>query len=62
MKTLVLNPEEERMLAEVLERQVHDLDMEVAHTDSREFKELLRHRREVLSHVRERVQSLAMAA
>jgi len=62
MKTLVLNPEEERMLAEVLERQVHDLDIELAHTDSREFKEMLRRRRDVLSHVRERVQGLVMAA
>lgn len=62
MKTLVLNPEEERMLAEVLERQVHDLDIEVAHTDSREFKDMLRHRREVLGHVRERVEGLVMAA
>jgi len=62
MKTLVLNPEEERMLAEVLERQVHDLDIELAHTDSRDFKEMLRRRRDVLSHVRERVQGLVMAA
>jgi hypothetical protein len=61
MKTLVLNPEEERILAEVLERHVHDLDMEVAHTDSREFREMLRHRRDVLSHMQGRVQSLARA-
>jgi hypothetical protein len=62
MKNLALSPEEEQMLAEVLERKVHDLDIEVAHTDSREFKELLKHRREVLGRLRERVEGLVMAA
>jgi hypothetical protein len=48
MKTLALNDDEERVLREMLERSVHDLEMEILHTDHHEFRALLKARHGVL--------------
>jgi len=48
MKPLDLNPEEQDMLAQVLDRCLADLDHEIRHTHYGEFKQMLRERRQVL--------------
>ena len=55
MSELLLNPEERRILEEVLERTSHDLELEILHTDHHEFKLLLRARRQVLGAILERL-------
>ncbi|MCU0787598.1 MAG: hypothetical protein MUC91_05315 [Verrucomicrobia bacterium] len=51
MTHLELTAEEQKLLRETLERGIRDLDMEVLHTDSRDFKEMLKHRKQVLDHL-----------
>ena len=62
MSILQLTSEEERILTEVLERSNRDLEVEVAHTDSHEFKAMLKQRREAIQGVLNRLQRPAMAA
>ena len=52
MKTLELTEDEQRLLGETLERSIRDLEMEVLHTDSHEFKAMLKQRKIVLDRVR----------
>lgn len=51
MKTLEFTAEEIELLRDLLQHTVHDMDLEVCRTDTREFKERLKHRRDVLDHV-----------
>lgn len=62
MRTLELNTDEERVLAEVLERAVRDLDIEIAHTDSHQFKDMLRQRQALLAGMNDRVGRAVPAA
>jgi hypothetical protein len=43
-----LTPEEERMLVEILESYLSDLRMEIADTDSKDFREMLKARKAVI--------------
>lgn len=55
MKTVEFTDEELEMLRDLLQRTLHDMEREVFRTDHREFKEILRHRRELLERVTEKV-------
>lgn len=48
-----LTPEEERMLVEILESTLSDLRMEIADTDSKDFREMLKDRKAVIVKVLE---------
>ncbi len=48
MQTIELSAEEREVLHDVLEREFKEIDMEVLRTDTRDFKELLKHRRMIL--------------
>ena len=56
MFELKLDEEEAAILAEVLENDLSDLRMEIAHTDSWDFRKMLKQRKAVLIKV---VESLA---
>jgi hypothetical protein len=62
MTTLEISAEEQRLLKETLERSVRDLEIEVGHTDSHDFKEMLKQRKSVLIRLLERLQDEAVAA
>jgi len=62
MTNLELTAEEQKLLKETLERGRRDLEMEVLHTDSRDFKEMLKHRKEVLDHLLGKLQRAAVPA
>lgn len=49
MIQLDLTPEEARILAEILESDHSDLRMEIADTDSLDFREMLKRRKAVLA-------------
>jgi hypothetical protein len=45
------SPEEQEVLNDLLQHGIAEIDIEVFRTDSRNFKQMLRHRREVLEHL-----------
>lgn len=51
MIQLDLNPQEQQILKEALESYISDLRMEIADTDKQDYREKLKHRREVLDKV-----------
>ncbi len=48
MQTLVLTAEELELVAELVQHALSQIDVEVFRTDTREFKDMLKHRRAVL--------------
>jgi hypothetical protein len=48
---LDLTPEEHRILVEVLSSDISDLGMEISNTDSQDYREALKDRRQTLSKV-----------
>ena len=50
---LELNDEERRVLAETLESYLGDMSTEIGHTDSMDYREGLKQRREVLARIAE---------
>lgn len=59
MIQVVLSEEERGILGEILESDLSDLRMEIANTDSMDFREMLKTRKEVLKKV---LQALQIAA
>lgn len=51
MKTLHLEAEEHRLLRQILDRCLADLDHEIRHTDHGEFKQMLRHKRHIIGEI-----------
>lgn len=51
MIQLDLNPQEQQILKEALESYISDLRMEIADTDKQDYREKLKHRREILDKV-----------
>ena len=51
MTYLELNPDEQRILQEVLDRCLSDLQLEILHTDHAEFKSMLKQRKALLEKV-----------
>ncbi len=62
MQTLDLTPEEIELLQEMLRHSRQEIDIEVSRTDSREFKERLKHRRQVLDSALRKLEALPVAA
>jgi hypothetical protein len=55
MQRLELTPEEQEILRDVVRQAVGQMEVELLHTDSHGFKEMLKHRRDVLEHIVERL-------
>lgn len=51
MKSLELTANECEILRDVVRRQLADLDLEIRHTDTRDFKAMLRNRKQLLESV-----------
>jgi hypothetical protein len=61
MTTIELTAEEQEILAQVLQSSLVTLELELVHTDHLEYKELLKHRRQVLQRLRDKVPELMAA-
>jgi hypothetical protein len=55
MPNVMLTSEEAAVLRQVVERTLADLEHEILHTDHIEFRDMLKHRRHLLSEIRERL-------
>lgn len=62
MTNLELTPEELNALEEILARRISDLAVEVGHTDSHDFKAMLKQRKVVLDHLLNKVRQAAVPA
>jgi hypothetical protein len=51
MQHFEFTAEEMELLREILQHAVGEIDVEVFHTDTRDYKQMLKHRREVLDHI-----------
>ena len=51
MNEVLMSDEEVQVLKELLHHQLEELEVELGRTDTREFKEKLKHRREVLARI-----------
>ncbi len=51
MQNLEFTAEELEILREVLEHYMSEIDVEVFRTDTHDFKNLLKHRRDILEHI-----------
>jgi hypothetical protein len=57
MCQIELANEEQEILGQVLQNALAMLELEIHHTDHKEFKELLKHRRQVLQNLLQRTSS-----
>ena len=55
MATLELSSEEEKELLSFIERYYHDLRVEIANTDDREFRRTLKHRETIIRGILDRM-------
>ena len=62
MATLQLELDELKALEETLQRSISDLDVEVGHTDSHDYKETLKRKKALLDGVLQKVQTTTVAA
>jgi hypothetical protein len=62
MQHVELTSEELEVMREVLRHCIGDMDMEVFRTDSHDYKAMLKHRREVLERVMEKLSKEPVAA
>jgi hypothetical protein len=62
METLEFTHEELNVLRDVLERGIHDLNFEVLHTDSHDFKGVLKARKIVMESMLRKVSEAAVPA
>ncbi len=62
MQQIELRPEERDVLRDVVHQAVAEMEIEVFRTDSHEFKEMLRHRLDLLKHVATRIDAMDAAA
>ena len=62
MQTVEFTTEELAVLRDLLERATHDIDIEVLRTDTHDYKEMLKRRRNLLENILSRVSSVRMAA
>jgi hypothetical protein len=62
MQTVELTAEELDVLREVLQHELTEIDLEVFRTDTRHFKEMLKHRREILERLVAKITALPLAA
>jgi len=62
MQTIAFTDEELGVLREVLQHSANETDVEVFHTATREFKEMLKHRRQVLESILSKLPTAAVTA
>ncbi len=62
MQTFEFTPEEQEVLRDLLQNRIGEIDIEVFRTDTHEFKEMLKHRKETLEHVLEKLAAAPIAA
>lgn len=62
MHTLEFTDEEVEVLRDITRRHLHELDMEVMHTDTHDFKEILKHRKKVLASALEKISAFDLVA
>jgi len=55
MPTFELNPEELELLREILESDLSELRMEIADTDNSRYKEGLKHRKQIMMDIMEKL-------
>ena len=58
MQTITIKPEEIEVLRELLRAKINELEVETFRTDAHDFKEMLKHRREVLEGLLRRVSEI----
>jgi len=58
MHTVEFTPEELDVLREVLRHKLDEADVELFRTDTHDFKQILKHRRDVLEHVLAKLSSV----
>jgi hypothetical protein len=51
MTSIEFTTEELELLRRMLKRGVNEMELEIAHTDTHEFKQMLKHRKDVLEHL-----------
>ncbi len=51
MQSLEFTTEEQEVLRDVLRHAIAEIDIEVFRTDTHDFKQMLKHRRDLLEHV-----------
>lgn len=56
MITLDINPEEQQILAEIVDSTISDLGMEIADTDQKDYREVLKKRKSVLMKISQALQ------
>jgi len=61
MQKLEFSPEELDLLREILQHALSELDIEVFRTDTRDFKVLLKGRRELMEHILNKLSPATMA-
>jgi len=62
MQTIELNAEELEVLREVLQHGLSEIGVEVFRTDTHDFKELLKHRRDILERLLAKLPAAPVAA
>ena len=62
MERIELNSEEIEILCEVLQHNLAEIDLEIFRTDTREFKERLKHRRAALERILTRLSQARVPA
>ena len=60
MANLELTSEEEKELLSFIERYYHDLRVEIANTDDREFRRSLKHKEEIIRNLLERLKVMTI--
>jgi hypothetical protein len=51
MQSVEFTMEESELLRELLQHKIEEADVELFHTDTRDYKQMLKHRRGVLEHL-----------
>ena len=62
MQKLELTLEEAEVLKEMLQHGLTEVDVEVFRTDTHDFKQMLKHRRDILGHLLTKVTAMPLAA
>jgi hypothetical protein len=61
MQTIEFTAEELEVLSEVLRHKINEADVEMFRTDTRDFKQMLKHRRDLLEHMLTKLSSAPVA-
>jgi hypothetical protein len=62
MPTIDFTQEEIEVMQDVLQHRLNEIDIEVFRTDAIDFKQMLKHRREVLEHAMLKLKAYPLAA